>query len=40
MAPVVPTPILQHIFSLLSRHDVTDAYDIRYLADALLETYG
>ncbi len=41
MAPVVDTPILQHIFGLLSRHGVTDAYvNIHYLADALLEAYG
>ncbi len=41
MAPVVDTPILQHIFGLLSRHGVTDAYvNIHYLADTLLEAYG
>ncbi len=41
MAPVVDTPILQHIFGLLARHGVTDAYvNIHYLADALLEAYG
>jgi len=41
MAPVVDTPILRHIFGLLARHGVTDAYvNIHYLADALLEAYG
>ena len=41
MAPVVDTPILQHIFGLLSRHNITDAYvNIHYLADTLLKAYG
>ncbi len=39
MAPVVDTPLLQHIFGLLSRHGITDAYvNIHYLADALLKS--
>lgn len=41
MAPVVDTPIIRHIFDLLARHGVTEAYaNVHYLADALLETYG
>ena len=41
MAPVVDTPIIRHIFDLLARHGVSEAYvNVHYLADALLETYG
>ena len=41
MAPVVDAPLLQHIFGVLSRHGITDAYvNIHYLADAFLEVYG
>ncbi len=41
MAPVVDTPIIEHIFSLLARHGVSEAHvNIHYLADALLEAYG
>ena len=41
MAPVVDTPIIRHIFNLLARHGITEAYaNVHYLADALLEAYG
>ena len=41
MAPVVDTPIIEHIFSLLAHHGVSEAHvNIHYLADALLEAYG
>ncbi len=41
MAPVVDTPIIQHIFELLARHGVSEAHvNIHYLADALLAAYG
>lgn len=41
MAPVVDTPIIQHIFELLARHGVSEAYvNVHYLADALLAAYG
>jgi mannose-1-phosphate guanylyltransferase len=41
MAPVVDTPIIRHIFELLSGHGVTDAHvNVHYLADALLAAYG
>lgn len=41
MAPVADTPIIRHIFDLLARHGVTDAYvNVHYLADALLRAYG
>lgn len=41
MAPVVDTPIIRHIFDLLARHGVSEAYvNVHYLADALLEAYG
>jgi len=41
MAPIVDTPIIEHIFSLLARHGVSEAHvNIHYLADALLEAYG
>ena len=41
MAPVVDTPIIRHIFDLLARHGVTEAYvNVHYLADALLGAYG
>lgn len=41
MAPVVDTPIIEHIFDLLSRHGVEEAHvNVNYLADALLGAYG
>jgi NDP-sugar pyrophosphorylase family protein len=41
MAPVVDTPIIEHIFGLLSRHGIVEAHvNVNYLADALLEAYG
>ena len=41
MAPVVDTPIIQHIFELLSGHGVAEAHvNVHYLADALLAAYG
>jgi NDP-sugar pyrophosphorylase family protein len=41
LAPVVDTPIIRHIFDLLARHRVSEAYvNIHYLADALLAAYG
>ncbi len=41
MAPVVDTPIIEHIFGLLATHGVDEVYvNVHYLADALLEAYG
>jgi mannose-1-phosphate guanylyltransferase len=41
MAPVVDTPIIEHIFALLAVHGVTEVrVNVHYLADALLEAYG
>jgi mannose-1-phosphate guanylyltransferase len=41
LAPVVDTPIIRHIFDLLARHGVSEAYvNVHYLADALVATYG
>ena len=41
LAPVVDTPIIEHIFSLLAAHGVREVHvNVHYLADALLETYG
>src|SRR5919202_3536512 len=41
MAPVVDTPIIQHIFDLLARHRISETrVNVHYLADALLEAYG
>ncbi len=41
MAPVVDTPIIGHIFGLLARHGISEAYvNVHYLADALLKAYG
>lgn len=41
MAPVVDTPIIQHIFDLLAAHDIEEVHvNVHYLADALLEAYG
>ncbi|HSL01896.1 MAG TPA: NDP-sugar synthase [Rubrobacteraceae bacterium] len=41
MAPVVDTPIIEHIFALLATHGVTEVHvNVHYLADALLEAYG
>ena len=41
MAPVVDTPIIQHIFELLAGHGFSEAHvNVHYLADALLAAYG
>jgi mannose-1-phosphate guanylyltransferase len=41
MAPVVDTPIIEHIFALLASHGVEEVYvNVHYLADALLKAYG
>jgi NDP-sugar pyrophosphorylase family protein len=41
MAPVVDTPIIDHIFELLARHGVHETHvNIFYLAETLLEAYG
>src|SRR5919107_1082596 len=41
MAPVVNTPIIEHIFDLLAGYGIDDVYvNVHYLADALLEAYG
>ncbi|HET7478217.1 MAG TPA: NDP-sugar synthase [Rubrobacteraceae bacterium] len=41
MAPVVDTPIIEHIFGLLARHGVEEVHvNVHYLADALIEAYG
>jgi len=41
MAPVVNTPIIEHIFDLMAGHGIEEVYvNVHYLADALLETYG
>lgn len=41
MAPVVDTPIIEHIFGLLARHGVEEVHvNVYYLADALLNAYG
>ena len=41
LAPVVDTPIIQHIFELLARHGVSESHvNVHYLADALLAAYG
>src|SRR5215203_5013073 len=41
MAPVVNTPIIEHIFGLLADHGVEEVrVNVYYLADALLEAYG
>ena len=41
MAPVVDTPIIEHIFSLLASHGIEEVYvNVHYLADALLKAYG
>src|SRR5919202_194577 len=41
MAPVVNTPIIEHIFDLLARHGIEEVrVNVHYLADALLEAYG
>ena len=40
LAPVVNTPIIEHIFDLLARHGVAKSYvNVHYLADALLKAY-
>ena len=41
MAPVVDTPIIEHIFGLLAAHGIEEVHvNVHYLADALLEAYG
>jgi mannose-1-phosphate guanylyltransferase len=41
MAPVVDTPIIEHIFGLLARHGIDEVnVNVYYLADALLAAYG
>src|ERR687885_2854102 len=41
MAPVVDTPIIEHIFDLMATHGVEEVnVNVHYLADALLEAYG
>ncbi|MGB3634852.1 MAG: NDP-sugar synthase [Rubrobacteraceae bacterium] len=41
MAPVVDTPIIEHIFDLLAAHGVEEVHvNIHYLADTLLAAYG
>src|ERR671922_84 len=41
MAPVVDTPIIEHIFDLLATHGIEEVHvNVHYLADALLEAYG
>ena len=41
LAPVVDTPIISHIFSLLSRHGLDEAHvNVNYLADTLIEAFG
>jgi mannose-1-phosphate guanylyltransferase len=41
MAPVVDTPIIEHIFGLLASHGAEEVYvNVHYLADALLKAYG
>ncbi len=41
MAPVVDTPIIEHIFGLLARHGIQEVHvNVYYLADALLKAYG
>lgn len=41
LAPVVDTPIISHIFSLLSRHGFNEAHvNVNYLADTLIEAFG
>ena len=41
MAPIVDTPIIEHIFSLLASHGVKEVnVNVHYLADTLLKAYG
>ena len=41
MAPVVNTPIIEHIFDLLAGHGIEEVHvNVHYLADALLGAYG
>src|SRR5919199_4409063 len=41
MAPVVNTPIIEHIFGLLAAYGVEEVnVNVHYLADALLKAYG
>jgi hypothetical protein len=40
LAPVADTPIIEHIFDLLARHGIEEAYvNVHNLADALFEAY-
>lgn len=41
MAPVVDTPLIEHIFDLLAAHGVEEVHvNVHYLANALLGAYG
>src|ERR671933_1291741 len=41
MAPIVNTPIIEHIFDLLARHGIEEVrVNVHYLADPLLEAYN
>jgi mannose-1-phosphate guanylyltransferase len=41
MAPVVDTPIIEHIFGLLASHGLEEIHvNVHYLAEALLKAYG
>src|SRR3712207_4686031 len=41
MAPVVDTPIIEHIFGLLATHGIEEVHvNVYYLANALLAAYG
>jgi mannose-1-phosphate guanylyltransferase len=41
MAPVVDTPIIEHIFRTLATHGIEEVHvNVFYLADALLQAYG
>jgi mannose-1-phosphate guanylyltransferase len=41
MAPVVDTPIIEHIFGLLASHGLEEVHvNVHYLAEALLKAYG
>jgi len=41
LSPVADTPIIEHIFDLLARHGIEEAYvNVHYLADALLDAFG
>jgi NDP-sugar pyrophosphorylase family protein len=41
MAPIVDTPIIEHIFDLLAVHGIDEVHvNVHYLADTLLAAYG